>query len=90
MTTIKPEIKTIIFFIVYFAIASICHNVNPGGPCTPAFGAVLFLLSIPISIIYLLILLFQLHKDESRQYLNCIYILLGIWGLIFLFLSFSN
>jgi len=90
MTNIRPEIKTILFFIFYFAIAFIGEKTSPSGVCTPGAGFLLFLLSIPVSIIYSSILYYKYYKSENKQYLNSIYIISGIWVLLFISLSFSN
>ncbi|KFF04920.1 hypothetical protein [Flavobacterium reichenbachii] len=89
-TSIRPEIKTIIFFIAYFITAIISEKVSPSGVCTPGAGFLLFMLSIPISIIYSLILYFKYNRSENKQYLNCIYIISGFWIILFLIFSFNN
>jgi hypothetical protein len=86
----KPEHKTALFFIGYFLIAFILEKVFPSGAHAPGVGILLFLLSIPISVIYSLILYFKYNKTEDKQYLNCIFIVSGIWMLIFLLLYFSR
>jgi hypothetical protein len=88
MLNIRPELKTVIFFIVYFIIATISEKVSPSGVCTPGPGAALLILSVPISIIYALILLFRYYKSQNKQYLNSIYIIAGMWVLFFLILCF--
>lgn len=90
MTNIRPEIKTIVFFISYFILALIGEKMSPSGVCTPGLGFLLFLLAIPISIIYSLILFFKYHKTENKQYLNSVFIISGIWVLLFIFLNFNN
>jgi multisubunit Na+/H+ antiporter MnhB subunit len=89
-TSIRPEIKTVLFFIAYFIMAFIAEIVSPSGVCTPGFGFLLFILSIPVSIIYSLVLYFKYNKSENKQYLNCIYIISGIWVILFLILNFNN
>jgi len=90
MVKIRSEFKTTLFFILYFIIAAICNEISPSGPCTPGLGAFLFLLSIPISIIYSLILFFKYYKSENKQYLHGVYIISLMWILIFLILNFNN
>ncbi|STO14097.1 hypothetical protein [Flavobacterium hibernum] len=89
MTNIRTEIKTLVFFVAYFATVFICTKLDPGGPCTPGMGGALLFLSIPISLIYLIILFYKLYKSEDRQYLNSIYILTGIWILFFFLLKLN-
>jgi len=85
MTNIRPEIKTILFFIFYFVLAFIAEKTSPSGVCTPGFGFLLFLLSIPVSIIYSLILFFKYHKSENKQYLNSVYHIRNLGFSIYLF-----
>jgi len=89
-TNSRPETKTIVFFIFYFTIAYIGEKTSPSGVCTPGAGFLLFLLSIPVSIIYSSILYYKYYKSGNKQYLNSIYIISGIWALLFIILSFSN
>jgi energy-coupling factor transporter transmembrane protein EcfT len=88
--TIKPEIKTILFFAIYALLTYISEKAAPSGVCTPGAGFLLFLLSIPISIIYSLVLFYKYNKSENKEYLNCIYIVSGIWVLLFLILRYAH
>ena len=90
MISIRPELKTLIFFTTYFTIALIFEKTSPSGVCTPGLGFVLFMLSIPVSIIYTLILFFKYHRSQNKEYLNSIYLISGIWVLIFITLNFNN
>ncbi|MDR7209746.1 hypothetical protein J2W48_001684 [Flavobacterium piscis] len=90
MINIRPELKTILFFIGYFIIAYLCDKISPSGPCAPGIGAFLFLLSIPISIIYTLILFFKYYKSQNKEYLNCVYIISGLWVIFFIILNFHH
>jgi len=90
MTNIRTELKTLLFFILYFATAFIAEKTSPSGVCTPGFGFLLFILSIPISIIYSLVLFIKYYKSQNKEYLNSIYIISGIWILIFLALNLNN
>jgi len=90
MINIRPELKTILFFIGYFIIANICDKMSPSGPCTPGVGALLFLLSIPVSIIYTLILFIKYYKSQNQEYLNSVYIVSGLWVVFFIILNFNN
>jgi hypothetical protein len=90
MLTIRSELKTILFFIVYFTAAFILEKTSPSGVCTPGPGFLLFMLSVPISIIYTLILFFKYYRFKDKEYLNSIYIVSGMWVLIFIVLNFNN
>ncbi|MBB4801254.1 multisubunit Na+/H+ antiporter MnhB subunit [Flavobacterium nitrogenifigens] len=90
MFNIRTEIKTILFFILYFIAVFIAEKAAPSGVCTPGGGFLLFLLSIPTSIILSLILLFKYYRSKEKRYLNSIYIISGIWVILFLFLNFTN
>ncbi|PIF31639.1 hypothetical protein CLU81_2142 [Flavobacterium sp. 9] len=90
MTNIKSEVKTILFFTFYIAITIFVGSVETGSPHGPGFSSILFLLLIPISIIYSVILLYKFFKTENKEYLNSIYIISGIWILIFITLTFYN
>jgi uncharacterized membrane protein len=71
---INPEFKTILFYILYFSIAFVAKIIDKGGPCAPGLGDVLILLSIPVSIIYFLILVYKNYRYENNLYLKSIYI----------------
>lgn len=90
MLNIRSELKTILFFIVYFTAAFIFEKTSPSGVCTPGPGFLLFMLSVPISIIYTLILFFKYYRFKDKEYLNSIYIVSGMWVLIFIVLNFNN
>ena len=90
MISIRPELKTLLFFITYFTIAFIFEKISPSGVCTPGLGFLLFMLSIPVSITYTLILFFKYHRSQNKEYLNSIYLISGIWVLIFITLNFNN
>jgi len=90
MINIRTEFKTLIFFILYFTIAFITDKTNPSGVCAPGPGFLLFMLSVPISIIYTLILFFKYYKSKNEEYLNSVYIISGMWVLIFLILNYNN
>lgn len=90
MMNIRPEIKTIVFFILYLTTAFILEKISPSGVCTPGLGFLLFLLSIPVSIVYSLILFIKYYRSQNKEYLNSIYIISGIWILLFIVLSFTN
>ncbi|QOG03528.1 hypothetical protein [Flavobacterium sp. MDT1-60] len=90
MINIRSEYKTIFFFTVYFIITFIYAEIDPGGPCAPGMGAVLFLLAIPISIIYTIALFYKLYKSEEKQYLYSIFTLAGLWVLLFILLKLNE
>ena len=90
MINIRPEFKTILFFVIYFSTAFILEKTSPSGVCTPGPGKNLIMLSIPVSIIYTLILFFKYYKSQNKEYLNSIYLISGIWILIFITLNFNN
>jgi hypothetical protein len=90
MLNIRSELKTILFFILYFTTAFIFEKTSPSGVCTPGPGFLLFMLSVPISIIYTLILFFKYYRFKDKEYLNSIYIVSGMWVLIFIVLNFNN
>lgn len=90
MISIRPELKTLLFFILYFTTAFILEKTSPSGVCTPGPGFLLFMLSIPVSIIYTLILFFKYYRSKDKEYLNSIYIISGIWILLFIILNFNN
>ncbi|PIF70142.1 hypothetical protein [Flavobacterium sp. 2] len=90
MLHIRSEYKTIFFFIVYFSITFIYTKIDAGGPCAPGMGAFLFLLAIPISIIYTIVLFYKLYKSEENQYLYSIYTLAGLWALLFVLLQLNE
>ena len=90
MLNIRTELKTILFFILYFTIAFISDKTSPSGVCTPGTGFLLFMLSVPISIIYTLILFFKYYKSQNEEYLYSVYIISGMWVLIFLILNYTN
>ncbi len=88
--TIKPEIKTILFFALYSILTYLAEKAAPSGVCNPGAGFLLFLLSIPISIIYTLVLYYKYSRSENKEYLNCIYIISGIWVILFLILKYAH
>jgi hypothetical protein len=90
MINIRSEYKTILFFLSFIAIIYFVESIQTGSPHGPGISTILFLLLIPISIIYTLILFFKYYKSENKQYLNSIYIISGIWILIFLFFNYYN
>lgn len=90
MINIRIELKTILFFIVYFSAAFILEKTSPSGVCTPGPGFLLFILSVPISIIYTLVLFFKYRKSQNEEYLKSVYIISGMWVLIFLILNYNN
>jgi len=83
ISRIRYEFKLILFFIIYLTLAFIFTKIDQSGLCTPGIGAMLFLLLIPISVIYSVILIFKLYKTENTEYLNSLYILAGVWLIIF-------
>jgi hypothetical protein len=86
--SIRLEIKTILFFTFYIAITFFVGSVETGSPHGPGFSSILFLLLIPISIVYTLILFFKYFKSENKEYLNCVYIISGMWILFYLVLEY--
>lgn len=90
MINIRTELKTILFFLLYFTVAFIFDKTSPSGVCTPGPGFVLFMLSVPISIIYTLILFIKFHRSQNKEYLNSIYLISGIWIFIFIILNFNT
>ena len=87
--TISPEVKTTLFYVFYFVIASIGKRIDKGGPCTPGFGDALFLLLIPISIIYFFILIYKNYKSRNNFYLTSIYIHLVLWVILFICIQYN-
>ncbi len=69
----RKEIKTLIFFTIYFIIGFLAEKAVPSGVCTPGAGFLLFLLSIPTSIVLALVLLFQIL--QIRKHTICKFIL---------------
>lgn len=90
MINIRPELKTLLFFILYFIIAFTFEKTSPSGVCTPGPGFLLFMLSIPVSIIYTIVLFIKYYKSQNKEYLNSIYIVSVIWILLFIILNFNN
>jgi len=88
MINLRTEYKTLLFYGIYFTIAFIFDKIDRGGPCTAGMGGVLFLLSIPISLIYALVLIYKLYKFGDKEYQNSIFILTGIWILLFVILKY--
>lgn len=89
LNKIRPELKTTFFFIGYFITAFLLNKISPSGPCTPGLGAALFLLLIPISIIYTIVLLINYYKSQNKEYLNSIVIVSGIWLLFFILAKYK-
>ncbi|KAF2517428.1 hypothetical protein EYY60_00615 [Flavobacterium zhairuonense] len=86
----RKEIKTFVFFIIYFILGFLAEKAIPSSACNPGAGFLLFLLSIPTSIVLALVLLFKYYKSENIQYVNSFYIILGIWTILFLLMYFNN
>ncbi|WP_026728379.1 hypothetical protein [Flavobacterium denitrificans] len=86
----RKEIKTLIFFTIYSIIGFLAEKAVPSGVCTPGAGFLLFLLSIPTSIVLALVLLVKYYKSENIQYVNSFYIILGIWTILFLLMYLNN
>lgn len=90
MFNIRTEFKTILLFAIYFTTAFILNKIDRGGPCAPGLGGLLLIFSIPLSIIYLLILIFKLYKSQEKEYQNSIFILITIWILLFVISKYTN
>ncbi|SMO81534.1 hypothetical protein SAMN06265349_104352 [Flavobacterium resistens] len=89
LTNLRTEYKTLLFYSIYFITTFIFDKIDRGGPCTPGMGGILFLLSIPISLIYVFVLIYKLYKFGEKQYQNSIFIITAIWILIFFILKYK-
>ncbi|MBS7256451.1 hypothetical protein [Flavobacterium branchiicola] len=90
MINLRAEYKILLFYIPYFAITFIQEEIHPTGHCAPGPGLLLFLLSIPVSILLTVILAILYYKTKNKQYLNSIFITGGIWIVVLFILSFYN
>ena len=89
MFNIRPEIKTIIFFIVYFILFILIRTFQPtGSPHAPNLSDLFFLLSIPASIIYSIFLLYNFFKSGNKNYLNAIFIVTASWVIFYNLLKY--
>ncbi|MDR6763019.1 putative membrane protein [Flavobacterium sp. 2755] len=83
---IRLEIKTALYFVVYFIVAFIFTLLDSGNRSRLSSGTILFFLSVPISIICVIVLFFKLYESKETKYLNCIYVLTIMWALFFILL----
>ncbi|SHL24481.1 hypothetical protein SAMN05444366_0084 [Flavobacterium saccharophilum] len=89
VSNLRPEIKTVLFFVIYFILFLTIRAVQPtGSPHGPNLSDIFFLLSIPISIIYTIILLYKYFKSGSKNYLSAIFVVTMLWILFYNSLKF--
>ena len=89
ISKLRPEIKTILFFIIYFILFLIIKTFQPkGSPHAPNISDLFFLLSIPVSIIYSIFLLYQFFKSGNKNYLNAIFIVTTLWIIFYNLLKY--
>jgi hypothetical protein len=80
ISKLRPEIKTILFYIIYFILFLTIRAVQPkSSPHIPNISDLFFLLSIPVSIIYSIILLYKYFKSGNKNYLNAIFVVTMLW-----------
>lgn len=89
MKDIRPEIKTVLFFIAYFILFILIKTFQPtGSPHGPNISDIFFLLSIPTSIIYSIVLFYKFFKSGNRNYVNSIFIVTALWVIFYNLLKY--
>lgn len=88
LNTFTKETITVIFYVVYIAIAYLLYTIFPGDDITPNIGIVSMFLLIPISLIYALIQAYK-HFNSDKSYLKCLLIHAVAWFSIITFLTSS-
>ncbi len=76
----RPEIKTLLFIVAYFIVFILIKTFEPVRNIhIPNISDLFFLLSIPLSIIYSIFLLYNFFKSGNKNYLNSIFIVTASW-----------
>lgn len=85
----RPEIKTLIFAIAYFIVFALIKTFQPASHAhVPNISDLFFLLSIPLSIIYSIFLLYKFFKSGNKKYVNAIFIVAALWAIFYNLLKY--
>lgn len=82
----SKENITIGFYTIYILIAAACYELFPGDAEKPNMGVALFMLLIPIALVYAIVHAVK-HLNSNVSYVKCFLIHATVWISIIAFLT---